>query len=100
MPHTSNYTKLHASLPRDWRDQAIYFLMVDRFNNEAAAPNTLPFDASFGGIQGGTLAGIRARLSYLRDLGMGAIWITPVLQNSQFWEGSYHGYAIQTDLEQ
>jgi hypothetical protein len=54
-------TKPFAS-PLDWRDHWIYFLMVDRFNNEAAAPNNLPFDSLFGGIQGGTLSGIRARL--------------------------------------
>jgi glycosidase len=87
-------TKPFAS-PLDWRDHWIYFLMVDRFNNEAAAPTNRPFDSLFGGIQGGTLSGIRARLPYLLDLGVGAIWMTPVLQNSQFLESSYHGYAIQ-----
>src|SRR5690349_21646941 len=37
----------------DWRDQWIYFLMVDRFNNPQNAPNHLPFDAPFGRFQGG-----------------------------------------------
>ena len=30
--------------PADWRDQVIYFLMVDRFNNPAAPPVHQPFD--------------------------------------------------------
>jgi hypothetical protein len=30
--------------PPDWRDQWIYFLMVDRFNNSLAPPRHLPFD--------------------------------------------------------
>jgi hypothetical protein len=30
--------------PADWRDQWIYFLLVDRFNNPQAAPRFAPFD--------------------------------------------------------
>src|SRR5712692_65819 len=30
--------------PADWRDQWIYFLMVDRFNNSQAPPRHMPFD--------------------------------------------------------
>ena len=30
--------------PPDWRDQWIYFLMVDRFNNSLAPPRHLSFD--------------------------------------------------------
>ena len=90
--------------PADWRDHWIYFLMVDRFNNPVAAPTNLPFDAPFGGFQGGTLAGIRAQLPYLKQLGVGAIWFTPVLKNCQFLngqpaEGTYHGYGIQSFLD-
>ena len=44
--------------PADWRDEWIYFLMLDRFNNPMAAPNNLPFDAPFGGFQGGTYRGV------------------------------------------
>jgi hypothetical protein len=48
--------------PADWRDQWIYFLMIDRFNNPVGAPKHLPFDAKFGGFQGGSLQGIREQL--------------------------------------
>jgi len=85
--------------PADWRDQWIYFLMVDRFNNPAGPPKHLPFDAKFGGFQGGTLRGIRERLGYIGSLGAGAIWITPVFQNPVWQDSAYHGYGFQNLLK-
>ena len=92
-----------TSSPEDWRDVWIYFLMVDRFNNPVAPPTNLPFDAKFGGFQGGTIAGMEAKLAYLKDLGVGAVWFTPVLFNGQRLDGSpndgtYHGYGIEDFL--
>ena len=84
--------------PQDWRDQIIYMIMIDRFNNLDAAPRHLPFDARFGGFQGGKIKGITAKLGYLESLGVTAVWITPPLQNPQFSGGSYHGYGIQNFL--
>ncbi|HEX8986872.1 MAG TPA: alpha-amylase family glycosyl hydrolase [Rhodocyclaceae bacterium] len=90
--------------PEDWRDCWIYFLMVDRFNNPIAAPASGSFDRNWGGFQGGTLDGVRQKLDYLKDLGVGAIWLTPVLKNCQYLDGSpndgtYHGYGIQSFLD-
>jgi glycosidase len=85
--------------PSDWRDQWIYFLMVDRFNNPAGPPKHLPFDAKFGGFQGGTLRGIRESLGYINSLGAGAIWITPVFQNPVWQDSAYHGYGFQNLLK-
>jgi glycosidase len=88
--------------PEDWRDQWIYFLLVDRFNNPDAPPNSLtqsiPFDGVFAAFQGGTLDGVRAKLGYLQDLGAGAIWLSPVLKNCQYEKGTFHGYGIQDFL--
>jgi glycosidase len=84
--------------PADWRDQWIYFLMVDRFNNPKAGPKKPPFDnASFSEFQGGTYTGIRQRLTYIKGLGAGAIWLSPVLKNFPF-RGTYHGYGIHDFL--
>lgn len=81
--------------PADWRDQAIYFLMVDRFNNLHAAPKHNPFDdPNYYAFQGGSYSGVRAQLAYIKQLGAGAIWLAPVLKNLQFDQGSYHGYGI------
>ncbi|MEH2080311.1 MAG: alpha-amylase family glycosyl hydrolase [Nostoc sp.] len=89
--------------PIDWRDHWIYLLMVDRFNNPVMFPK-VPYNENFGGFQGGTIQGIQEQLDYLKSLGVGAIWLTPVLKNCQFLddapsEGTYHGYGIQNFLE-
>src|ERR1700743_419679 len=89
--------------PSDWRDTWIYFLMTDRFNNDTGAPLSqsanppTPWNQRYGYRQGGTFKGITAQLDYLNSLGVGAIWITPVLKNSRppDWEYNYHGYGIQ-----
>src|SRR4051812_43931711 len=71
--------------PIDWRDEWIYFLMLDRFNNPAGPPNHAPFDdPHFFGFQGGTYAGVQQQLPYIRALGAGAIWLSPALRNFSF----------------
>ena len=85
--------------PADWRDEWIYFLMVDRFNNQAAPPLHPPFDdPGCFQYQGGKFSGIQQQLSYIKNLGAGAIWLSPVLKNATFDQGSYHGYGIQDFL--
>lgn len=85
--------------PADWRDQPIYFLMVDRFNNPRHTPVHAPFDdPRFDGYQGGSLEGVRSALGYLKRLGAGAVWLSPVLKNLPF-SASYHGYGIHDFCE-
>jgi len=84
--------------PEDWRDRWIYFLLVDRFNNPTAPPRTA-WDRPFARFQGGTLEGVRQKLGYLQRLGAGALWLSPVLQNCQAQDGTYHGYGIQHFLK-
>lgn len=85
--------------PADWRDQIIYFLMVDRFNNPAAPPVHQPFDdPNYFAYQGGKFAGVQQQLAYIKSLGAGAIWLSPVLKNLPFDQGSYHGYGIHDFL--
>ncbi len=81
--------------PEDWRDRWVYFLMLDRFNNPSAAPVHSPFDdPSFSGFQGGKFSGVQRQLSYIKQLGAGAIWLSPALKNFQFDRNTYHGYGI------
>lgn len=81
--------------PADWRDQVIYFIMVDRFNNPRAKPVHAPYDdPDYGLYQGGKFAGIREQLGYIKNLGAGAIWLSPVLKNLPWDKASYHGYGI------
>src|ERR1043165_5692764 len=85
--------------PEDWRDQWIYFLLVDRFNNPQAPPRFTPFDGQHGVFQGGTIDGVREQLEYLQQLGVGALWLSPMLKNCQSSPFTYHGYGIQDFLE-
>lgn len=84
--------------PQDWRDHWIYFLMVDRFNNPESPPRFSPWDGEHGAFQDGTLKGIQQQLDYLQQLGVGAIWLSPVMKNCQY-QDSYHGYGIQDFLQ-
>lgn len=90
---------LHVPSP-DWRDQVIYFLMIDRFddgdpsNNDQRADEYDPRDPAK--FNGGDLRGIERRIGYIRGLGATAVWITPPVAN-QWWNrrigfGGYHGY--------
>jgi len=84
--------------PTDWRDCWMYFLMVDRFANHQAPPKG-PWNHKFDYRQGGTFKGVTAQLNYLQDLGVKALWLSPVLKNPRpDWQYNYHGYNTQNFL--
>jgi glycosidase len=93
--------------PRDWRDIFMYFLLVDRFdNNGADIPAYDPANPPAARtpdrgrvFQGGNLKGIARRLDYLKGLGVNALWLSPVFKNRMEKDDSYHGYGIQDFLE-
>jgi len=93
--------------PADWRDQFIYFLLVDRFDdNDATVPPYDParvsgsrIDADGARFQGGNLKGVLRRLDYINNLGCTAIWLSPIFKNRVEKDDSYHGYGIQNFLE-
>jgi len=88
---------------REWREEFIYFLLVDRFHDdhERRPEMTTNRHAGYGSTEnlqhicGGTLKGITRHLDYIRDLGCTALWLSPVFENNQ---SSYHGYAIENYL--
>ena len=85
--------------PADWRDQLIYFIIVDRFNNPNSPPKATPYDSPANNqYQGGTFSGIVQQLDYIKNLGAGAVWLSPVLKNLPWDGGSYHGYGIHDFL--
>ena len=92
-------TKKLTPSPEDWRDLSIYFLLFDRFHNPHHAPKHTPWDGEYSGFQGGTFEGVRARLPYLKALGVGALWLSPVLKNPAWDPHAYHGYGVQNFLE-
>ena len=48
--------------------------------------------------QGGTLNGVRSKLGYLRDLGVGALWLSPVFKQRGHLD-TYHGYGVEDFLD-
>ena len=77
----------------------LYMLMPDRFadgnpdNNDIKGMNPYKTDHSQPSLRhGGDLEGIRRHLDYFKELGVTALWFTPVLENNSPG-GSYHGYA-------
>lgn len=72
------------------QDDIIYFVITDRFFGR----NKRTVDGSDTSIHGGTLDGIIEKLDYLLELGVTAIWVTPVYQNIEKHDGSepYHYY--------
>jgi len=77
----------------------LYMLMPDRFaNGNATNDNDKTLSPSAADRKdpnarhGGDLAGIEKHLDYFNELGVTALWFTPVLENSMTG-GSYHGYA-------
>jgi neopullulanase len=78
----------------------IYLLMPDRFSNGDPSNDRLPGmrdqslnrDSIFH-RHGGDLQGVVNHLDYLQDLGVTALWMTPVIQNDMP-NRTEHGYAF------
>lgn len=114
--------------PAAWDDEVLYFLMLDRFSDgkehggfsdvngnpvPADKARTTPlfcieadannaewqqwFEAGRGWC-GGTIAGLKDKLGYLKRLGVTAIWVSPVFRQVT-GSDSYHGYGIQNFLD-
>ena len=88
-----------------WNSTTIYFLLTDRFQNgnpgNDRALGRAQDGATLRSYQGGDLAGLRQRIEdgYFDSLGVGAIWMTPFVEQIQgsVDEGTgktygYHGY--------
>ena len=105
----SNYTRYPS--PSSWQSEMVYSIQIDRFNdgdfsndNENLPPiqakNVIHLqNASLNHLHeyrhGGDLQGIIDRLDYLQDLGVGSLWLTPVLKHN----GDYHGYCTSNLVE-
>jgi len=98
--------KLHVASP-DWRDQIVYFVVTDRFddadprNNDQGAGEFDPRDNAK--YNGGDLRGLQRRLDYISGLGATAVWITPPVAN-QWWDpklkfSGYHGYWARNFMQ-
>lgn len=103
-------SKLAPYQDRDFQDEVFYFVLPDRFYNgdksndlgakegdEKRALSRGGLDKTHKGMyHGGDLAGLTQKLPYLDNMGVSAIWLTPILRNQAMQNGTsgYHGYWI------
>jgi neopullulanase len=79
------------------QDDVMYLIMPDRFangdpTNDEPAEATGSYDRSKPrAYHGGDLRGIQNHLTYLKDLGVTTLWLTPIVKNGAAQD--YHGYG-------
>ena len=104
-----NYQLKQREMPGDKRigfdnSDVLYMLMPDRFaqgaghNPQVKGMRPYKEDRTQPSLRhGGDLNGIREHLDYFKELGVTALWLTPVLENnspdSENGFSTYHGYA-------
>ncbi len=111
-PRREHYTPS----PRDWRNEVIYFMMVDRFSDGQEAERPMLDRSNLAAArssdwrwdrwaesgahrwQGGNLKGVKSKLDYLQKLGVTTLWLSPVYKQRAHLN-DYHGYGIQDFLE-
>lgn len=83
----------------DWADAVVYFVILDRFADGDRATNVEVDPTEPGHFHGGDLAGLDEHLDEIAELGVSALWITPVVKNidgyvtgAGFPDYGYHGY--------
>ncbi len=86
----------------EFRQETIYFIVVDRFhdgdsaNNEGPNPELYdPEGKNWGKYWGGDLQGVIEKLDYLKDMGVTAVWLTPLFEQVEALfveQAAIHGY--------
>ncbi|TWU74219.1 hypothetical protein ED733_003265 [Metarhizium rileyi] len=82
---------VHAADKKAWKSRSIYFALTDRIAR-SSDDNGGDSCRDLGNYCGGTFQGLQGKLDYIKGMGFDAIWITPVVANS---DGGYHGYWAQ-----
>jgi len=87
----------HKTRVEDWRDEIIYQVVVDRFEDGDPSNNYNVDYRREASYHGGDWQGVIDRLDYIEALGVTALWISPVVRNVESDAGfaSYHGYWTQ-----
>ncbi len=85
--------------PTDWSQAILYFAIVDRFADGDPNSNVQVDRNAKGTFHGGDLKGLTQQLDEIAQLGVTALWITPVVKNidgfvtgAGFPDWGYHGY--------
>ena len=68
----------------EWKSRSIYQILTDRFARTSDTGS-----CNYSAYCGGNYKGLIEHLDYIKGMGFDAIWISPIVENT---EGSYHGY--------
>ncbi|MFO0674007.1 MAG: alpha-amylase family glycosyl hydrolase [Polyangiaceae bacterium] len=81
----------------DWRDEVLYQVLVDRFANGDVNNDFKVQPGALARFQGGDWRGLEEKIPYLKELGVTALWISPIVRNVETDADvdSYHGYWAQ-----
>lgn len=81
----------------DWRDEVIYQVLIDRFDDADQGNDERVDRSAMGRYHGGDWKGLENHLDYLQKLGVTTLWISPIVKNVDTDAGfdGYHGYWAQ-----
>ncbi len=98
--YTLNARNMNPKLHQGFNSSdVIYLLMPDRFANGNTTNDNMPGMLEKANVKdpngrhGGDIEGIEEHLDYLKNLGVTAVWSTPLMENN-LPKYSYHGYAM------
>ena len=75
---------IYCKSKEEWKSRSIYQLLTDRFARSSDTGY-----CNYSQYCGGNYRGLINKLDYIKGMGFDAIWISPIIENT---EGSYHGY--------
>ncbi|ERI02118.1 alpha-amylase family glycosyl hydrolase [Bacillus thuringiensis] len=79
-----------ADEKREWRDEVIYSIMIDRFNNGEPKNDKQLEVGNLEGYQGGDIRGIIKRLDYIKEMGFTTVMLSPLFES-----GKYDGVDVR-----
>ncbi|EEL29982.1 Alpha amylase [Bacillus cereus Rock1-15] len=79
-----------ADEKREWKDEVIYSIMIDRFNNGEPKNDKQLEVGNLEGYQGGDIRGIIKRLDYIKEMGFTTVMLSPLFES-----GKYDGLDVR-----
>ncbi|PEX92760.1 alpha-amylase [Bacillus cereus] len=73
-----------AEEKREWRDEVIYSIMIDRFNNGEPENDKQLDVGNLEGYQGGDIQGIIKRLDYIKEMGFTTVMLSPLFESEKY----------------
>jgi len=79
---------VEAATKKQWASRTIYQVLTDRFATASGSGGSCDLSRYCGGV----FKGIEKKLDYIQGMGFDAVWISPIVKNT---DQGYHGYWAQ-----